>query len=568
MLKRMNIGNKLALILIAFAVAITTLLSASFYLQFDKALRERVLLQLSSVKQLKIVKIRAELTDYIGLFQDLDINALESEDFFYLGLHDQMPARFNDFNLGTYDPNRTGIQLIDLTTQDASRGIVICFVRQVGEKHLIGMAEIADIQSVLLERTGLGETGESYLVGEDFRLLTKSRFENEDPRNVLVKSQGVTRAFAGQPGEDDFTDYRGIQVFGAYEKIEMNGLKWVLLSEINKQEALSPLQSLRTNLIFIVVFIFLFILVVSYMLSKMIVSPVIIMQKKLMRMSKGVLEKSEKMHDRKDEIGRMFEALDKLIDALTDTIAFAGKIGDGDFEVTYNPLSGEDKLGEALLQMKKQLKDYKENEQRLIKENQQSIVNGEEKERSRFSKELHDGLGPMLTTLRINIQSAALDEATKMGLLNQLDETISEVRRMSNNLMPSVLTDFGAGEAIGNLIAQIQKNAPVIFKYKNDMSSESKIDDSIHIALYRIAQESINNALKHAEATEIRMSLSEFEDHVGLFISDNGKGFQQNATTAGNGLRNMKERVKLTNGTIQIDSGPEGTTIEIEIPIS
>lgn len=552
--------------MIAFSVAVITVLSTSFYLQFDKALRERVLLQLSSVKQLKIVKIRAEISDHLSAFKEIDIANPQSEDFFYLNYHDEIPSHVQGFQLKKVPTNSPRTQLIDLTTQDTDRGIVLGFIRQVNDRWLVGLAELPDIQAVLLERTGLGETGESYLVGEDYRLLTKSRFENEDPRNVVVKSQGVMRAFAGQPGEDDFTDYRGIRVFGAYEKIEMNGLKWVLLSEINIQEALSPIQKLRSNLIFIVIFILLFILIVAYILSKMIVSPVITMEKKLTGISQGILAKSERIHKRNDEIGRMFVALDKLIDTLSNTIVFANKIGAGDFEASYTPLSAQDKLGEALLRMKGQLKDFKENELRLIKENQQSIVNGEERERSRFSKEMHDGLGPMLTTLRINIQSANLDSATKTTLLQQLDDTITEVRRMSNNLMPSVLTDFGAGEAIGNLINQIQKNAPIIFKYKNDMSSESQIDDSIHFALYRIAQESINNAIKHSKAREVRISISEFDDHVGLFISDNGIGFRPNEKTNGNGLRNMKERVKLVNGSIQIDSGSSGTTIEIEIP--
>jgi len=216
--------------------------------------------------------------------------------------------------------------------------------------------------------------------------------------------------------------------------------------------------------------------------------------------------------------------------------------------------------------MKDKMREYKENEERLLKENQRSILNGEEKERSRLSKEMHDGLEPVLTTLRMNIQAADLTMATKESLLVRLDETIGEVRRISNNLMPSVLVDFGAGEAIGNLIDQVRENSPVNILYKKDMSSESDIDDSINIILYRIAQESLNNAIKHSNASEIKSSVTAFDEHISYFISDNGVGFDQSHSTKGNGIRNMKERVKLANGTFDIRSNGEGTIIEIEIP--
>ena len=148
-----------------------------------------------------------------------------------------------------------------------------------------------------------------------------------------------------------------------------------------------------------------------------------------------------------------------------------------------------------------------------------------------------------------------------------MDQTIDEVRRISNNLMPSVLIDFGVGAAINNLVESFVASSSIKIKYKNDTHEDSKVDKGIQIALYRITQEAISNAIRQSECSEIKISISEFEEYIGLYISDNGKGFDGGRQHSGNGIRNMKERVKLVNGSIDIASSPAGTIIEIEIPL-
>ncbi|WP_425392572.1 ATP-binding protein [Ekhidna sp.] len=565
MLRRVNIGNKLALLLVGLSLFLIALLSSLFYTQFDTALKERVLLQLSSVKQLKIVKIKTEINDRIAAFKKL-MNEEDIESDYFTSVR-TLPLEI-DSAFGVYlDMAVMDVTLTDLTTEEPTNEITLGFIGKKESEYLIAIAHVPEIQEILLERTGLGQTGESYIVGSDYRLRSQSRFKVNDPEEIEVRTPGVTRALSGQAGEDTSLDYRGVEVFSSYEEIFINGLRWVILTEIDRQEALFPLKKLKNNLLYIFIFILIFVLLVSYFLSRMIVRPIVTMEKSLKDMSKGILNEVPVDEKRQDEIGRMFIALQKLVRALKETVVFADKIGSGNFKADYKPLSEEDKMGTALIQMKEKLRAFKENEERLLKENQRSILNGEEKERSRLSKELHDGLGPILTTLRMKLQAAELNESTKKGLLHRIDETIGEVRRMSNNLMPNVLVDFGAGEAIGNLLKQIEENFPIEVRYKNDMPAESEIDDNIHITLYRIAQESINNAIKHAKATELKASMSEFEDHVGFFIADNGIGFDPEKSFEGNGIRNMKERVKLANGTIDIRTGNKGTIIEVEIPL-
>ncbi|MEP3388112.1 MAG: ATP-binding protein [Reichenbachiella sp.] len=568
---RLNIGNKLALTMIGLLLMVSAFISYLFYVQFDSALKERVLLQLSSVKQLKIVKIRKELNERYEAFSLRSRNPDSTEPsplFFHEGIYATVPDSLLGYPIkNMLDEVGGRITLFDLTQHNPSHEITIGLITQIQGGFLIALAEEPEIQGILLERTGLGQTGESYIVGSDFKLRTKSRFLRDSPKNITVKSDGVLRALNNEPGEDLIYDYRGTQVFSSYEKIELNGLKWVILTEINRQEALFPLEELKNNLMIMILVIIFAVLIGSYYLSKKMVSPIVEMEQKLTDMSKGILDPINSPQSRDDEIGHMFDALNKLVNALNETIVFAGKIGAGNFDASYQLLSEDDKLGQALMQMKEKLQEYHKNEQRLLLENQRSILNGEEGERSRLSKEMHDGLGPMLTTMKMSIQSAELSAPTKKSLLSHIDETIKEVRRMSNNLMPSVLADFGAGEAIGNLVDQINNSSDIKIRYKNDMPSEAKIDDSIQITLYRVAQESINNAIKHSKAKEIKLSITAFDNRVSFFVSDNGVGFDPKKNTNGNGLRNMKERIKLVNGTLDIETQPTGTTLEIEIPI-
>jgi two-component system, NarL family, sensor kinase len=565
MLQPLNIGNKLALIMITFTLLVTAFLSASIYLQFENALKERVFLQLSSVKQLKMVKIEAELNEKREFFNQLEKHDTLQHEFFHIAFYDQIPENIQGYRLKNITLSET-TSIIGVSAQQPYKGITLVFIRKLNDRILIAMARFPELQEVLLERTGLGETGESYLVNDDYKLISVSRFSNSVPKNILVKTKGVIQAFNGDPGTDTFLDYRGIRVLGAFEKIRVNDLEWVLLSEINYDEAMAPLAQLRSNLVFTLIIILLFILIVSYYLSRLVVQPVVAMEKRLSSLAKGILTPDEHIPERDDEIGLMFQALDKLVQALNETVIFAGKIGEGNFEADYQLLSPEDKLGEALIAMKKQLQEYEKNELLLLQENQRSILNGEEKERSRLSKELHDGLGPVLTTLRMNLQRTDLEGSLKNKLLKQIDETIQGVRRMSNNLMPSVLEDFGAGEAIHNLIKQVNTSSKIVIHYKNDMKPTSQIDKTLQIDLYRITQEAINNALKHSKCKEMKISISEFDEHIGLYIFDNGQGFNTESRSDGNGLRNMRERVKLEKGIFEIASNKEGTTIEIEIP--
>ncbi len=553
--------------MVIFTVMIMAILSFIYYMQFRQALQERVFLQLQSVKQLKVSQILHRLESvhedfwlsnhFIDKRKNIDglvYHVLSSGDT-TVGIYPvKIPSQLQD------------VKIIDLTTYDPNGLITLAFIQKNKSQFEIAIVQ-PDIQRILLERTGLGETGESYLVGEDKLMRSRSRFyPDQIPTEILVNTRGVNNALKGTKDHGIITDYRGVRVFSAYEKLVYKGLSFVILTEMDEQEALFPLESLRNNIMLVFVILVGVVFAFSYEMSGQLVKPVISTERKLNEMSKGIFSMNSPFERRGDEFGEMFLALEKLIGVMNQSVSFANEIGSGNFDAEYELLGPEDKLGAALIDMKERLQLYQQNEKKHKLENQRSLISGEEKERERLSKELHDGLGPMLTFLRIQVESSKLEEQERIKILGVLDEVIGEMRKISNNLMPSVLSDFGAGEAIRNLLGQFSSNLNIRYQY--DENAEIEIPRDISIALYRVVQEAINNVLKHSDAKNLNISLTEFSDRVSLYIQDDGVGFDHDQRTSGNGLRNMRERVVVENGIFELNSSPRGTVIEVEIPLA
>jgi len=209
-----------------------------------------------------------------------------------------------------------------------------------------------------------------------------------------------------------------------------------------------------------------------------------------------------------------------------------------------------------------------------------SLIKGQESERKRIARDIHDGVGQMLTALKLNIESITHDvlpekEQLKLEEVRKLvGKTIVETRTITFNLMPSVLSDFGIVSALKQLAEQASKNtgAHVMFVCPNTFS---RLDKNIEIGVYRIAQEAINNAVKYAQAKEITLELLLNDNYIYLNISDNGKGFNMKKTDVdsdhkkmNSGIFNMQERTNLLDGEFKITSIPgKGTKIWTKIPV-
>ncbi len=202
-----------------------------------------------------------------------------------------------------------------------------------------------------------------------------------------------------------------------------------------------------------------------------------------------------------------------------------------------------------------------------------SFLEGEEKERQRLSRELHDGIGQYLIAIKMKLESLLYLEQSDVKeqirrIKDDFDQTVEEIRRISNNLKPSVLEAFGIVYALRNLCVETseQTGINVGLHFKGDLES---LDMTIKTYIFRIAQEALNNVVRHSGATLADLRLDRKMDDVYFSISDNGKGFHpgQTNTPSGHGMNNMHERVNLLNGTIDIKSAADkGTLIMIKIP--
>lgn len=209
-----------------------------------------------------------------------------------------------------------------------------------------------------------------------------------------------------------------------------------------------------------------------------------------------------------------------------------------------------------------------------------AFIKGEERERTRLAKELHDSLGQILAVIKIQANSFLVDltkneflkkyENSIINLNNQIDEACVETRNISYNLIPILVQEYGLHQAMEELIRkhnEINKKINIKIIYNNLTYNISKDTELI---IYRVVQESISNITKHSQASEAYIQLLEDEKKLYITIEDNGIGFdvQNSNALKGMGLENMRSRVEYLNGKFFIESDlNKGTHILLEIPI-
>ncbi|AZA73458.1 hypothetical protein EG358_06665 [Chryseobacterium indoltheticum] len=199
-----------------------------------------------------------------------------------------------------------------------------------------------------------------------------------------------------------------------------------------------------------------------------------------------------------------------------------------------------------------------------------AILEGEEKERERVGKDLHDGLGGMLAGVKINFSAWAsqnLEPENKQNfndILHQLDHSVTELRNISRNLMPESLLKLGLETALKDLCEfYSRKDLHIDFQ---PIDINSKLPLAVQINIFRIVQEILANAVKHSEAENILLQCSQSNDVFLVTIEDDGKGFSQDSSpTKSMGLHNLKTRVDYLKGKMEINSDHEGTAINIEL---
>ncbi|MEJ2366347.1 MAG: sensor histidine kinase, partial [Deltaproteobacteria bacterium] len=205
------------------------------------------------------------------------------------------------------------------------------------------------------------------------------------------------------------------------------------------------------------------------------------------------------------------------------------------------------------------------------------LLNAQERERARFARELHDGIGQSLSTMKVRVETLAKIARSDVNRIQVEDlenlvpiicQTIEEVRNTSMDLRPSTLDSLGILPTIDWFCREHQTSYPSMQIEKRIDIRETDVPDHLKIVIYRIVQEAFNNAARHSEAEILRISLDKTDVEIRLAVQDNGQGFDledllsADAERRGFGITSMKERTELSGGSFSIESGiGKGTTI-------
>jgi signal transduction histidine kinase len=214
-----------------------------------------------------------------------------------------------------------------------------------------------------------------------------------------------------------------------------------------------------------------------------------------------------------------------------------------------------------------------EDEKKIIEA--QSVMVGQERERKRIAQELHDSLGVLLSTAKIHFKKV-VSKTTDENIHdlvekadNLLKDASEEVREISHNIMPGVLSKLGLSEAIEDLLDEVEDAGKVEVNYQVEEIPD-RLPENTEIMLFRVVQELVNNTLKHAEATRIDFILQRSGTHIRIEYTDNGKGFNPDTVQEDKslGLSGIRSRIDFLKGILTIDSQPNGgARFNISIPI-
>ncbi len=214
-----------------------------------------------------------------------------------------------------------------------------------------------------------------------------------------------------------------------------------------------------------------------------------------------------------------------------------------------------------------------QNELDLQKSISQATIDTQEEERREIGKELHDNVNQVLTTTKLYLDLSLSSPELKDELIKKSSKNviyvINEIRQLSRSLMDPSIGDLGLIDSINDLVENINITRKLHVSLSADPELEKYVDESQKLMIFRILQEAMNNTIKYAQATSVRLSIKHKKGQVELVILDDGIGFNPQTVKKGAGLKNIQNRVYLTGGKLSIESSAgKGCKISIHFPIN
>ena len=205
----------------------------------------------------------------------------------------------------------------------------------------------------------------------------------------------------------------------------------------------------------------------------------------------------------------------------------------------------------------------------------EAVLKGEEQERTRLAKDLHDGLGGMLSgikysfqTMKRNLIMTPDNQQAFERSMDMLDSSIKEMRRVAHNMMPEALVKFGLDVALKDFCNDINQSGALQVNYQSIGMDNADIEQTTAITIYRIVQELINNTMKHAAARTAIVQVSKTNGKISITVEDDGKGFDPAIVSHAKGIgwNNIQSRVEYLKGKLDVKSEPgKGTSVHIEL---
>lgn len=207
----------------------------------------------------------------------------------------------------------------------------------------------------------------------------------------------------------------------------------------------------------------------------------------------------------------------------------------------------------------------------------EAVLKGEEQERTRIAKDLHDGLGGMLSGIKYSLgkmkDAIIPGSGGQLALernMDMLDSSVEEMRRLAHNMMPETLVKFGLDTALKDFCNNVNRSGALQVSYQSFNIENLQLDQIRAVALYRVVQELINNTMKHAAATSAVVQVSETGGMLSVTVEDNGKGFDQHLlqNASGIGWANIQNRIEFLKGSFDVKSEPgNGTSVHFEVQL-
>ena len=367
-----------------------------------------------------------------------------------------------------------------------------------------------------------------------------------------------------QVGSVVYTNASGIEVMAGFSDMQEFGankaLNWNVVNIAPMRKVIQPISETRNMLTAVGIVVSVMAVLIAYLLARSITQPL----QRTVALAEEI-RRGNYSHRLEENLSGEIGSLATAINEMADRIE----------ERTAEIVTRNEKLTSEIVERKIA--------QDRLKKLSHKIVRLQEEERRRVSRELHDGINQLLVSVKYKIENFedkfrndpedALKDMNKAIIF--LEEAISEVRRVSHALRPSVLDDLGLAPAITNLSRQFSERNQVDIQVSGvDPESFDRLPSDVETAMYRIVQEALMNIEKHANATKVAIDVTHNDTNVTIRLEDNGDGFdlqkamRKTRSTQSMGLRNMRERIELLQGSFFIHSDVgKGTFLEVKAPL-